>query len=101
MRKTSELIEKNGELKRANREENSVQIRLLDFILKSRVPISNLLKELNQMYEITVDKAELSQTIDDLPFSLMEILSASDILAWILEIPKKIHKKNRKAIKKL
>ena len=53
------------------------------------------------MYEITVDKREISATIEDLPFNIGELLSASDILAWILEIPKKRHNKNKKAIKKL
>ena len=53
------------------------------------------------MYDITIDKKEISATIDDLPFNIAELLSASDILAWILEIPKKKHKKNIKAIEKL
>ena len=52
-------------------------------------------------YEITVDKREISATIEDLPFSIGELLSASDVLAWILNISPKTHKKNKKGIKKL
>ena len=101
MRKTREIVERTGYLKREAKGDNSVQIRFLDFALHWNGPRKELIETLTKMYEITVDKREISATIEDLPFNIGEILSASDILAWILEIPKKRHNKNKKAIKKL
>ena len=101
MRKIWEILQKIGDLKNTKNGDNSVQIRLLNFVVDSKEPVNVKVKSLNQMYEITVDKQEISKTIDDLPFTIVELLSASDILAWILEIPKKVHKKNIKSIKQL
>jgi len=101
MRKTWEILAKIDDLKDSDAEDHLVQKRLLNFVLESKQPANQLAKQLNYMYEITVDKKEISNTIDDLPFNLSEVLSASEILAWILEIPKKVHKKNKKAIEKI
>ena len=101
MRKTWEIVERNGYLKREKGAENSVETRFLDFVIHWTGPRKDLIETLKKMYEITVDKREISATIEDMPFNIGELLSASDTLAWILEIPKKKHNKNKKAIKKL
>ena len=101
MRKTWEILNKIEELKSTNNEDIMVQKRLLEFVLNWKAPVNDLIKNLTYMYDITTDKQEIKNTINDLPFDLAEVLSASDILAWILEIPKKTHKKNIKNMQKL
>ena len=101
MRKIREIVERNGYLKREKHEDDSVETRFLDFVIAWKGPRKEIEGILTKMYEITVDKREISATIEDLPFSIGELLSASNVLAWILEIPKKTHNKNKKAIKKL
>ena len=100
MRKPVEILQRIEELKRTNREEDSVQLKLLNYVISSNESANQLNKNLTDMYEVTIDKKELSKTIDDLPFSFKEILFASDILAWILIIPKKVHKKNTRGLEK-
>ena len=101
MRKTREIVERNGYLKREGKGEFEVQTRFLDFVLAWKGSRKELEDTLTKMYETTVDKREISATIEDLPFNIGELLDASDILAWILKISPKVHKKNKKAIKKL
>jgi len=101
MRKIREIVERNGYLKREGKGKYEVQTRFLDFVLAWKGSRKELEENLKKMYEITIDKREISATIEDLPFSIGELLAASDILAWILKISKRTHKKNKKAIKKL
>lgn len=101
MRKAVEILEKLEDLKFKDHDLNPVQSKILTYALDWKGSADELTKSLTDMYDVTVDKKEISQTIQDLPFNIKEILDASDILAWVLKIPNKIHKKNKKAVERL
>ena len=98
MRKTWEILNKIEELKEIESKESLVQITLLEYVLASKEPSIKMAENLKFMYDATLDKNEL--TNENAQFKLDEVVYASNILAWLVEIPNKIHKKNLKKLKK-
>ena len=74
----------------------SSQFKILDYVLMDPTLPEHMEAHLKEMYEVALQQCVefgdfISLSVDD-----KKKLAAADILAWILDISNKSHKKNRK-----
>lgn len=77
------------------------QIQILNYIIKEKRDPENMKDELMDMYESSIEcfqEWDSDEKNSEIKGKGQELIGAADILAWLLDIPQKEHKKNMKTV---
>jgi len=107
MKKTIDLVRKGMELKKLQSDKkikkdtkalryNLGQIQIVDYILENKGLPEDLESHLTDMYNASILQVhEFDPNQADAELLFMEVIGASDILAWILDISENQHEQNK------
>ena len=91
-------IEEESDKKELDLEYINSQIQILEYVLSKESNKDSIEKELLALYDKSLEKCTILQETDNLcTIDENKRTAAADILSWVLDIPKKAHKKNIKA----
>ena len=95
LKEATEIVKHVNKLMKAKSSEAQVQLKILNYVISSTKASSELESELHEMYEVLI--FQTSGTGQNLyaDFKTQDLEAVSDILAWILEIPKVKHRQNK------
>ena len=97
LRKTLKF-EEESDKKELDLEYITSQIQILEYILSKESNKDSIEKELLALYDKSLEKCTILQENDKLcTIDENKMIAAADILSWVLKIPKKAHKKNKRA----
>ena len=96
MKKLLDIIKKAVELKK-DLEYTHGQIQILDYVIKEKRKPEDMKDELMAMYESSIEVFQAGDSEDEnSEIKVKGLRGAADILAWLLDIPQKVHKNNIK-----
>jgi len=74
----------------------AAKFKILDYVLMDPTLPENMESHLKEMYEVVLSECVGMGDFNSCSIDDKKKLAASDVLAWILDISDKSHKKNRK-----
>ena len=73
------------------------QVKILDYIIEENREPENIKSELMAMYESSIESYQnWDSDKEDRGIEVQKLKGAANILAWLLDIPQKVHKNNMK-----
>ncbi len=95
LKKAVEIVKRVNKLIKSKASEAEVQLKILNFVINSTKDPNALESELHEIYEVLIfHSSETGQNIYS-DFKTQDLEAVSDILAWILEVPKAVHRQNK------
>ncbi|MHA1293996.1 MAG: hypothetical protein ACTSQJ_15195 [Promethearchaeota archaeon] len=104
MKKTQDIIRKATKLKNYKSEQKKAgnlkalnyakgQIEVLEYIINGKTFPKDMEEELKEIYKYSIKQYRNWNDDNELLFA--ELKGAADVLAWVLDVPEEMHKKNK------
>jgi vacuolar-type H+-ATPase subunit D/Vma8 len=95
LKETVEILKRVKKLMKSKSPEAITQLKILNYFINSNKAPNDIEAELNEMYEVIFFQTDQGDQKIYSSFKSQDIKAVSDILAWILEIPKATHRQNK------